>query len=115
MGALCGYVGVPKGHPLYGVDYERVPDELHQAAHGSLTYSDTCHETGDPSFGICHVPEPGRPDDVWWLGFDTAHAYDLVPSMADEPHDTDVYRDFAYIQDECASLAQAIAAKAVTA
>ena len=74
-GAWCGYVGVPPGHPAHGKDYGDV--EVH--VHGGLTYSDSCQEDGP----ICHVPEPGEPDDVWWLGFDCAHYNDFAPKHDD--------------------------------
>lgn len=71
MGALCGYVGVDEAHPSFGKGYDDVDVDVH----GGLTYADKC--TGH----ICHVPESGMPDSVWWLGFDTSHAFDLVPRM----------------------------------
>ena len=83
-GAWCGYVGLPPEHSLHGTDYDdvqcRLPDLL---VHGGLTFADRCDETGvrPMSQRICHVPEPGRPADVWWLGFDCAHAWDLVPGL----------------------------------
>lgn len=70
-GSLCGYVGVQPGHPAHG----KHRDEVDVTTHGGLTYSDACR--GD----ICHVPAPGEPDDVWWLGFDTAHAGDYAPAI----------------------------------
>lgn len=76
FGALCGYVGVPEGHPWFGLDYDRVHEKIGLDAvqvHGGLTYAAPCE--GE----ICHVPEPGRPE-VWWLGFDCAHAFDYVPA-----------------------------------
>lgn len=75
-GALCGYVGLPPGHPLHGKTYN-APECEALEAHGGLTFADACHEGGL----ICHVPQPGEPDDVWWLGFDCAHAYDLTPAI----------------------------------
>jgi hypothetical protein len=39
--------------------------------HGGLTYADRCQGA------ICHVPQPGESDDVWWLGFDCNHSGDL--------------------------------------
>ena len=68
-GAWCGYVGVPAGHPAYGQDYDNVDVDCH----GGLTFAAGCQETGDPAHGICHVPQEGRPAEVWWLGFDCAH------------------------------------------
>ena len=77
-GAWCGYVGVPAGHPAYGQDYDNVDVDCH----GGLTFAAGCQETGDPAHGICHVPQEGRPAEVWWLGFDCAHFMDLMPALA---------------------------------
>lgn len=93
-------------------------------AHGGLTYSGCCQ--GD----ICHVPESNQPDNVWWFGFDCAHAWDLCPLMektyrevaAKTPHipkpdllvayereHPDIYRDIPYVQAEVAGLAKQLA------
>lgn len=107
-GALCGYVGVDESHPLYKVDYDNVDVEVH----GGLTFASLCADTDDESKHICHVPGPGEPDHVWWLGFDCAHAWDLRPGyerrwrMGDE-----VYRDFEYVKAEVTSLASQLHAK----
>lgn len=70
-GALCGYVAVPPGHPWHGKSYNELDVP---GVHGGLTYSDKCHGA------VCHVPAPGEPDDVWWMGFDHAHCDDLCPA-----------------------------------
>ena len=75
-GSLCGYVGVSEGHPWFGKDY----GDLSADVHGGLTFADFCQE-GDEAHTICHVPGPGEPDRVYWLGFDCGHAWDLVPGM----------------------------------
>ena len=100
MGGLCGYVAVEHGHPLYGKSYDS--DAADVEVHGGLTYSDRC------AGHICHVPEPGKPDDVWWLGFDCSHAYDLSPGMLkyDPPETYEEYRPIAYVQGEVTSLAK---------
>jgi hypothetical protein len=74
-GHLCGYVAVPPGHPWHGKGYDdvRTKDGEWPDAHGGLTYAGACSGT------ICHVPKPGEPDDVWWLGFDHAHCGDSSP------------------------------------
>jgi hypothetical protein len=110
-GAWCGYVGVAEGHPAFGKDYDGVDVEVH----GGLTYAEFCMDTGDESYGICHVPEPGRPHRVWWLGFDCAHAgdmtpaHDALPGMAEirerYPRN-EVYRNRAYVEHEVAELAR---------
>jgi hypothetical protein len=143
-GALCGYVGVAEGHPWFGRGYseclEHGPDceaswehdntgEVN--VHGGLTFSGPCAESEDPSVHICHQPQPGRPEKVWWFGFDCLHAWDISPVM--ELHereyyekakaegdtegirlwgqrDTDkVYRDVLYVEREVASLAKQLA------
>jgi hypothetical protein len=64
---------------------------------------------------ICHLPEPGEPDDVWWFGFDCAHYGDLSPSYDSKYRGHDelaVYRDLGYVERECANLAAQLAALA---
>ena len=104
-GAWCGYAAVPPGHPCFERDIWSADLDVH----GSLTYAGHC--SGD----ICHVPPPGEPDRVWWLGFDCAHAWDLTPRWLamgiDEflaPHAA--YRDLAYVQGEVNRLAEQLAA-----
>jgi hypothetical protein len=135
IGALCGYVGVPPGHPAFEVSYHDVEipgSEYGPEVHGGLTYSDHCQH-GAENEAICHVPEPGEPDDVWWLGFDCAHSGDYAPSMRaqyrDDPRFADIergyvddveqgilrsphpgpwdetYKTIDYVRAECASLA----------
>lgn len=41
VGALCGYVGVPNGHPAYGKDY----DDVEVDVHGGLTFAHRCAKT----------------------------------------------------------------------
>ncbi len=97
LGALCGYVAVEPGHPAFEMKYDDVLVDVH----GGLTYSDHCHGR------ICHVPEPGKPDHVWWLGFDCSHSGDLEPfSLARGWSDGGRYRNVSYVKGECASLAR---------
>lgn len=83
VGSLCGYVGVPREHPWHGQGYDDL--EPYPEVHNPI----------------------GRPDDVWWLGFDTAHAHDLSPSMNRYGmNEYGVYRDLAYVRAEVTRLAQ---------
>lgn len=117
-GNWCGYVAVTEGHPFFAQPYDECrtgsgSDDGWIDVHGGLTYSDFCAESDDPSVGICHVPGPGRPHKVWWLGFDCAHAWDFSPGYAarypDWPRGQDeVYRDRAYVEAEVRSLARQI-------
>jgi hypothetical protein len=63
---------VPREHPLYGKDSDEAGD---LDGHRGVNYAAACDEKS----GICHVPEPGMPADVWWFGFDCGHAFDLSP------------------------------------
>mgnify|MGYP004561297941 CR=1 FL=1 len=94
-GYRCGYVGVPKSHPLYGKKYsdyleinkrdikdrevsgifpllcmlldsdERVRIEAFFQVHGGITYSDGGKNSEYPI-----------ESDLWWFGFDCGHCYD---------------------------------------
>lgn len=102
MGSWCGYVAVPPGHPAYKKPY----DDVDVNVHGGLTYADHCRDH------ICHVPAPGEPDDVWWLGFDCGHSDDLVPSMKEFCKSLlwGTYKDLKYVVRETSELAEQLAA-----
>lgn len=116
-GALCGYVGVLPGHPFYGVEYSQCPinecgdsychhsPEANVSVHGGLTFSDGCAD-GPEAKSICHLPEDGEPDSVWWLGFDCAHAGDLLPKPGMLMLGGEEYRDLAYVERQCRDLAK---------
>jgi hypothetical protein len=114
MGALCGYVGAPPGHPWHGAGY----NDVDVSVHGGLTFAASCQENAPEGHGICHVPEPGRPADVWWLGFDCAHGGDVIPKMIEYEKNLpaeltayrrdDQYRDVAYVTEQCQQLAAQI-------
>ena len=105
-GYWCGYVGVPASHPLHGTDYS--DREALGDVHGGLTYSGDGRESDAESEGICHVPDEGETDDVWWFGFDCAHYYDFVPSWDASLGFGEVYRNLGYIKGETAKLARAL-------
>lgn len=86
MGCYCGYIGLTPDHPLYGVDYSDIDVDVH----GGLTYSDYC-EDGPEETSICHVPKPGEPDDLFWIGFDTCHITDRLPAF--EARHKDLFGD----------------------
>jgi hypothetical protein len=88
----------------------------------NVCYADAC------SPPICHVPEPGKPDDVWWFGFDCAHAFDRSPGMdaflkitgfewpehPEQPvYFRRTYKTLAYVQERANALAEWLAAEAL--
>lgn len=129
-GHLCGYVGVGPDHPWHGKGYSSCvegcgedwcghsPDSLVRV-HGGLTFADACAESEDPAHGICHVAEPGRPEHVWWFGFDCAHGGDLSPATEAYFRDRnpalcsggwlETYKDRSYVEGEIRRLARQIA------
>lgn len=126
-GALCGYVGVPPGHPFHG--QSRSGDSPASAAirdlavHGGVNFTSLCQEGGEDGWAVCHVPEPGRPEQVWWLGFDCSHAWDLAPTMRarmleligwypGEVHGH--YRDFDYVRGQVTLLAHQVHANSAS-
>jgi hypothetical protein len=109
LGHWCGYVGVTPAHPLHGKEYEEIEAEVH----GGLTFAGPCQED-NPEHGICHVPEPGQPESLWWFGFDCAHCSDLSPGLLALDNFfglmfpgrmNDMYRDLDYVKEEVANLA----------
>ena len=78
LGHLCGYVELPKSHKFYNKYYDYIPVSVH----GGLTYSE---------------------DGV--VGFDCAHAGDLIPSN-DVNFEGDTYKDMKYVMRETDELAE---------
>lgn len=107
-GAWCGYVGISPGHPFHGKGYSEVEESV--SVHGGLTYAEACQGH------ICHVPKPGEPDNLWWFGFDAAHAGDMTPRSLvfsrkySLPADAEHYWTLAEIQAETNRLAEQLAA-----
>lgn len=99
-------------------------------AHGGITYSNDTPPAGNPN--LADVPvTPGH----WWYGFDCGHCDDLIPARVDpafgdgewyrihqeiaaeipehaDLQGSEVYRDLAYVRDECGGLAGQLAALA---
>jgi hypothetical protein len=98
---------------LLSGEVEPTPDRALEV-HGGITFADRCH--GDPEgHTICHVAEAGEPE-VFWFGFDCAHAGDLSPAYRTyfrEPS-PDRYRPLGYVRDECRKLAAQLKAIAGT-
>src|SRR4030095_7424955 len=106
-GHWCGYVGLSEGHRYFGADYD-TPD-VH--VHGGLTFFDYCSD--DHDHGICHIPELGEPDRIYWFGFDCHHFQDRAPGFdarmreifPERICDWEEYRTLAYVRAQCESLA----------
>lgn len=92
---LCGYVGLPEGHPWHGKGYDhcRLLNDDWPEVHGGLTYA-------------ARAAPKQEPDGRWWIGFDCAHTGDFSPGLGCmSARDFEVYRTWDYVARECASLA----------
>lgn len=78
---LCGYVLVPRTHPLYHIIY--LDFQLDDEPHGGITY--TGFMDNDTAF--------------WWIGFDLNHLYDEESGLS---------VDLDYCISECIKLALAL-------
>ena len=107
-GGLCGYVGVASSHPNFEKSYYD-EDFSGVYVHGGLTYAAHCVQGEDPH-SICHIPGPGDLDNVWWIGFDTAHSGDLSPAFSEMCEFAgDTYKDLRYVKSEVADMAKQLA------
>lgn len=114
MGALCGYVRVPRNHPWHGKPFSRRCIERRIAVHGGLTFSGRLRS---------RVMKRGH-----WFGFDCGHFCDLMPAMValratlppalaeslriqQTGRFAEVYRTIEYVRAECTALAQQLAEK----
>lgn len=107
-GALCGYVGVPDSHRFFEKIYEYIEENTTISVHGGLTFADHCQKGPDvETHGICHIPEPGQPDNVWWIGFDCAHAGDYNPAYEHrfKALGLGIYRNISYVRNQVTQLA----------
>ena len=115
---LSGYVGVEPGHPLFGVAADALPHAFLPPVHGELTYASACEANISEAVSVCHLAPQKRagtsdvsPDEeIWWLGFDTDHPFDLVPAYSDRSsgHTGRIYRDQGYVYRECMKLARGL-------
>ena len=127
MGWRCGYVGLPKEHPLYrkncgdilDITFEQMKD-TYQEKRGILPWVFSCTKnmedkvTLDFYFNVhgSITYSNGEKDypvesDLWWLGFDCGHAGDkrdldkILEIWGDDPHIRQkVYIDKQYLYDD---------------
>lgn len=88
-GQLNGYVRIPREHKFYQKGYDDIPIECH----GGLTFAGDLENDGD-----------------WYIGFDTAHAFDYMPFLQmvmGRNRDLSIldieqqYKDITYVRNEC--------------
>jgi hypothetical protein len=113
VGVLCGYVGVPRRHLLYGELHGRHHLALDVRVHGGLTFSGPIPSPGDVNSiedaTLSHVPGPGQLDDVWWFGFSCDQRGDLMPYFPLGAWGRCEYRTIAYVTVQTVGLAAQLA------
>lgn len=112
LGHLCGYVGIEKTNSLFGKHYDEISRLINYDAHGGLTFGGDFRFNRTVNIMISDMPDKYREivKAFWWVGFDCAHSGDLVPGMILPAvlKREDTYRDFAFVIDECTTLAAEI-------
>lgn len=102
-----GYVGIPKDHILYGMDYDTIQTKYNINVHGGLTYSYKNVAGLDAKIF----------KDIWWIGFDTSHYMDeqvlLYISKSNDidkmfPKSHKVYKDFNFVRLQVQNLVNQI-------
>ena len=98
LGHWNGYVAIPRGHEVYGYNYDWA-NNRGVDVHGGLTYS-----------------EKDKKTDEWVFGFDCSHAGDFSPKLVAtlleytetdiSHHMRDTYRTFEWVKEEVRSLAR---------
>ena len=97
MGSWAGFVALPANHPWVANDLDPTLESgpWHEAAHEGITF---CSQSSPIS--------QETDDSVIWIGFDCAHAIDLIPAYA-HVRSLGTYRDCAYALREVFRLADA--------
>lgn len=119
---LCGYVGVNKNHRLYGMGYsDRIKMNKDRVDFNGNYIGLLCADPKDVSMGFIPLDlffqvhggltwagkfedRKGFNPDLWYFGFDCAHAGDLSPG-AGFSFSGSVYRDADFVLKEVFSLA----------
>ncbi|MBC1615347.1 hypothetical protein HB904_04060 [Listeria booriae] len=79
-GHLCGYVAIPWESKLHGISIPEIEGKYDIHTHGGITYAEF------------------ERDNQYWLGFDCAHAGDLIPTFKYFYNSGETYRDMEYVK-----------------
>ena len=125
-GYLCGYVGIPPNHPMYGCEsndcclaiqshLQNIKDSsvgkrgvinllCHDGEDVTLTRPDMAIDVhGSITYSRDHDPR-GKKIGLWWFGFDCCHAGDHCPDRG-IVIGSSVYRNIKYVKAECERMA----------
>lgn len=130
----CGYVGIDKDHPLYGIDYSEQSERITQEMVNNLTIGKrgviialtaSCNSEDDESIrrspdilfdvhgGLTYSGGSATypvESDLWWFGFDCNHCDDgNIETDLQWNFDRGPIRTLEYVTDECESLSRQLA------
>lgn len=116
----CGYVAIPEEHPFHGLSPYTQDLDLLQIADPNDWSSDCLPDPaslvqvhGGLTYGarLASTDVPGG-DKTWWMGFDCAHlSIDEIRGKSPyRAYDSVVWRDEAYVAEECEKLARQLVA-----
>jgi hypothetical protein len=107
-------------HPFFGWSYNNNPSPADNDGNGDWRFNPEClveihggltYAGGDPAVH----PDKHINEHLWWFGFDTAHATDIVPQSEHYPLVTfpdAYYKDLEWVMEETKRLAVQLAAVA---
>ncbi len=107
-GWLCGYVYIPSDHPFIEKLRDTI-DKISSPQNQKDYLMDELEERFNIHGGITKMEESSSvivPDNMWVIGFDCAHAKDLIPGDTNPDLENEVYRDFNFVKSEVDSLAK---------
>jgi len=90
-GTPVGYVGLPQEHPDFGKHYDDIEDV---EVHGGLTFAGYWQD---------------QADDLWYVGFDCGHAWDMNPFLTSSDDAIPRYtsnKSLDYVEEETERLAE---------
>jgi len=132
LGTLCGYLGVPPSHPWYGKSYDNFEADVHGGL--TFSHHQNWGHPAEIAMLETKIEEYAKMDplildfprrlldqeqehtgedseyptktglDIWWFGFDCAHAWDQIPGLPESFHEG-ICRDEEYVRDELRKLA----------
>jgi hypothetical protein len=88
-----GYVAIPKGHPCYRMDYNEIDSKYEIQVNGGLTYSELASKKVHPSETV--------KNEMWIVGFDTAHSWDDMNSW---PNEESVLKEAESLKEQLTNL-----------
>lgn len=114
-GAFCGYVGVSKNHPAYGMGYDpyvgEYVDENIEWWRRHITHRVEYKIRDISIHGGLTFAGPFPDSDAHWFGFDCSHSIDYMPGLhTDYASLNGVYRTIEYVHNQVTSLAKQLVA-----